>query len=453
MLSRTLTLHVGNTKMSNQALDLLIDCELLKSNGKIIDIYKISKSELSRRFLHFTQARQESIHAEFDAHPTDSRLNAQFSTSSSKFSKENTLSSLLVYNRIILDDPLVSPQSSISIDDLHKGLQFYSWLHPLIRSGFVNVYPIDYYNKPSEDIPILSSEDAFRSSISPKIHDYAHKHAALKSTIMEDGRVFVLQEDAIIKRRSALTVTFENDRFYSGVSMFRFERMENFKSNDGKLHYEKSWDKDEILSEEKFKQWAYQATNQAIMARLKAICNQASLAQKLGHTYITESEFESTLLSLSNTQGAEPISPGVKFLNLNESFLNIESPNTIIELRNKYPTAFERFNSTLISASEDLHGVETEEFDRKCKILFQKEIMPQVDEVRSAIGQISSGLLKGTLTSLSGVSLAISTGATIALVPALLATASAALSETIPTLRELQLKKQRPGYIWHRLTR
>ena len=440
--------------MSNQALDLLIDCELLKPNGKPINIYKIPKSELSRRFSHFIQARQESIHAEFDVYLTDSKLNAQFSTSSSKFSKENTLSSLLVYNRIILDDPLVSPRSSISMDDLYKGLQFYSWLHPLIRSGFVNVYPIDYYNNPSEDIPILRSEDAFRSSISPEIHDYAHKHAALKSTITEDGRVFVLQEDASIKRRSALTVTFENDRFYSGVSMFRFERMENFKSSDGKLHYDKRWDKDEILSEEKFKQWAYQATNQAIMARLKAICNQASLAQKLGHTYITESEseFESTLLSLSNTQGAEPISPGVKFLNLNESFLNIESPNTIIELRNKYSTAFERFNSTLISASEDLHGVEIEEFNRKCKTLFQNEIMPQVDEIRSAIGQISSGLLKGTLTSLSSVSLAISTGSTIALVPALIATATMALSETIPTLRELQLKKQRPGYIWHRLT-
>ena len=439
--------------MSNQALDLLIDCELLKSNGKTIDIYKIPRSELSRRFSHFTKARQESIHAEFDAYPTDSKLNAQFSTWSSQYSKEKTLSSLLVYNRIILNDPLVSSHSSIDMDDLHKGLQFYSWLYPLIRSGFVNVYPINYYNNPSQDIPILCSEDAFKSSISPKIHDYAHKNATLKSAAMDDeGRMLILREDASIKRRSALVVNFENDRLYSGANLFRFERMENFKSNDGKLHYEKSWDKDEVLSEEKFKQWAYQATNQAIMARLKAICNQSSLAQKLGHTYITESEFESTLLSLSNTQDAEPISPGVKFLNLNESFLNIESPNTIIELRNKYPTAFERFNSTLISASEDLHGTSAEEFDRNCKVLFQNEIMPQVDEIRSAIGQISSGLLKGTLTSLSSVSLAISTGSTIALVPGLIATASMALSETIPTLRELQLKKQRPGYIWHRLT-
>ena len=52
--------------------------------------------------------------------------------------------------------------------------------------------------------------------------------------------------------------------------------------------YQQHWDKDGVLSEEKFKHWAYQATNQAIIARLKAICNQVSRAQELGHTYITD---------------------------------------------------------------------------------------------------------------------------------------------------------------------
>lgn len=440
--------------MSNQALDLLIECELLKSNGSVMDIDKLPKEELSRRFSYFVQARRESIYVEVDTYPADSKLNAQFSTWSSKFSKENTLSSLLVYNRVVLDDPLVSSRPGISMEDLHKGLQFYSWLHPLIRGGFVTVYPIEYYNKPSESIPIFSSEDAFRSSISPEIHDYAHANTVLKSVVMDnEGQMLVLREEASVKRRTALNVDFKNDRVYSGVSLFRFETMENFKGEDGKFSYEKRWDKDGVLPEKKFKHWAYQATNQAIIARLKAICNQVSLAQELGHTYITESEFESTLLSLSNTQGVKPISPCVKFLNLNDSFINVESPHTIIELRNKHSIAFERFNNSLISVSEELHGINAEDFDRKCRALFHNEIMPQVDEMRSAIGQIGSGFLKGTLASFCGVGLAISTGSAVSLVPSLLASVSLGLTETLPALREFQLKKKRPGYIWHRLAK
>jgi hypothetical protein len=440
--------------MSNQALDLLIECELLKSNGSVIDLDKVSNEELSRRFSYFVVARQGSIYTEVEKYPLDSKLNAQFSTWSSRFSKENTLSSLLIYNRVVLDDPLVSSRPGISIDNLKAGLEFYSWLHPLIRAGFVTVYPISYYEKPSEDIPMFSSKDAFRSSISPAIHDYAHANAVLKSVMMDDeGQMLVMREDASIKRRTALNVNFVNDRLYSGVGLFKFTTIENAKRDGDRITYQQHWDKDGVLSEEKFKHWAYQATNQAIIARLKAICNQVSLAQELGHTYITESEFESTLLSLSNTQGAKQISPCVKFLNLNDDFLNVESPHTIIELRDKHPTAFERFNSSLISVSEELHGIDDEKFGDKSRALFQKEIMPQVDEVRSAIGQISSGFVNGTVTSFCGVGLAICTGSVLPFVSSLVISAVQGVSASLPAFREFQLTKKRPSYIWHRLAK
>ncbi|MGG7647931.1 hypothetical protein ACQ4OB_07860 [Pseudomonas sp. ES4] len=439
--------------MSNQALDLLIECELLKSNGDVIDVYKLPDKELTRRFSCYVKARRASVESEVDAYLVDSKLNAQFSTWSSKFSKENTLSSLLVYNKVVLNDPLVSSKPTISMDALSKGLEFYSWLHPLIRNNFVTVYPIDFYDRPSESVPLWRSEDAFRSSISPEIHDYAHSHAILKSVLRDDnGQMLILREDANVKRRTALHVGFKDDQLYSGVGLFLHQTIENARKGAGNtIAYEPNWDSNGVLSQEQFERWAYQATNQAIIARLKAIYNQTSLAQKLGHTYITESSFESTLLSLSHTKSAEPISPCVRFFNVNEEFINIESPQTIIELRDKYPRAFDRFNGSLVSVSEELHGVSSESFDRKCQNLFHKEIMPQVDEVRSAIGQISSGFTKGTLSSFCGVGLAINTGSVAPLISTLLLTAAQGLSETLPALREFQLMKGRPAYIWHRL--
>lgn len=441
--------------MSIQALDLLVESELLKSNGSVVDIYKLPDEELSRRFSYYANARRACMVMEIERHPTDMKLNAQFSTWSSKFSKENTLSSLLIYNSVVLDDPLISSEKLISIDDLYQGLVFFSWLHPLIKSNLVTVYPISFYGRPNNTIPLLSSEDAFRSSISSEIHDYAHGSVLIKSVIRDDqGRMLVLNEDASLNRRTALNIEFKDDQLYSGVGLFLFQTTENIREGDGKtLVYDQVWDKDGVLPKEKFERWAYQATNQAIIARLKAICNQTELAQNLGHTYITESKFESVLLSLSHSKNAEQISPCVKFFNINNEFVSIESPSLLLQLREKHTGAFDRFNLSLLSVSEELHGTQPEAFERKCKALFEKDIMPQVDEIRNAIGQISSGFVKGTLSSFCGVGLAVSTGSVAPLVPSLLLSAAQGLSETLPAVRQLQLMKKKPAYIWHRLVK
>lgn len=440
--------------MSNHALELLIECELLKPNGGLVQLDSVPDQELSIRYSHFVRARQSGIYKEIKNHPKEKHLNAQFSTWSSQFSKEQTLSSLLIYNQVILNDPLVTSDQGISFEKLKAGLEYYSWLYPLIRAGFVSVYPINYYDNPSTDIPMLYSEDAFKSSIAPAIHDFAHSNVILKSAIAgKNDDMYVLSEDAFIKRRTALSVTFRNDTIYSGVGLFKHMTMEDIQRDGERLRFRQHWDKDGTLPEEKFRHWAYQATNQAIMARLKAICSQTALAQELGHTYITESEFESHLLSLSNTSDAQTISPAVKFLELNDKFISIQDPTKIIELREKHPDAFYRFNHTLISASDELHGLEESEFEKKSRVLFNKEILPQVDEVRQAVGQISSGFVKGALGSLSGVGLAIATGSAVSLVPSLLASISYGLTETLPAVRQLQSYKKRPGYIWHRLVK
>lgn len=440
--------------MSNRALDLLIECELLKSDGRAINLQPIPSDELSRRYSAFVNARQSDVHGEIEDYAADSKLNAQFSTWSAKFSKEKALSSLLTYNRIVLNDPLVSNDAGISLNDLLEGIAFYSWLFPLIRAGLVSVYPINYYDRPTKEIPMLSSEDAFRSSISPAIHDFAHSNVILKSAVMGDeGQMFILKEEAGVKRRTALSVSFTNDTLYSGVGLFKFTTMSNLKAEGDEISFDQSWEKDGVVPEEKFNQWAYQATNQAIIARLKAIANQVRLAENLGHTYITESAFESTLLSLSNTSNAQSISPCVKFLEINSSSQTLASPETIIELRDRYSTAFERFNLSLLSVSEELSGIEATEFHRKSLALYEREIMPQIDEVRGAIGQIGSGVVKGVLASFCGVGLAIGTGTEISLVPALLASISSGLTETLPAVRQLQSMKKRPAYIWHRLAK
>src|SRR5699024_9169959 len=129
------------------------------------------------------------------------------------------------------------------------------------------------------------------------------------------------------------------------------------------------------LDKEKFDRWAYQTINQAMRVRLKNIYNETKLAGEMGHIYVTESEYECELLSRSGTENVSPSNRPCKFFNANEALINIDSPETIIELREKYPVAFERFNSSVLYAVEHLKDVEPENFEAKAQLYFTNEIL------------------------------------------------------------------------------
>lgn len=441
--------------MSNHALDLLIECELLRSNGKPIDLKGLSESELSRRYSAYVSSRRSTLPGEINSYDRNQKLSAQYSTWSAKPTREKILSSLLIYNKLTIDDPLISSDDQISMSALEEGVAFLSWLYPLIRAGFVSIFPITFYNTPSNLIPIWHSEDAFRSAIPEDLHDFAHRNAILKSVVQsEDGAMLVLHEDASIKRRTALHVGFQDDNLYSGVSLYIFQTIEKMKKNqDGTFSIQQRWKKNGTLSQEEFKHWSYQTINQTMLARLKAIYNQSHLAQLLGNTYITESAFESKILSFSKTENSEMISCAINFLSLKDSLFKVDSPKTIIHLREKYPAAFERFNTSILSVADELQGVEPGEFQRRSQKLLDTEILPQIDECRSTINQLQLGLTGGVLTSLGGIALAINTESMLPFIPALLSTTATALTAALPALGSYQSQKSKPSYIWHRLSK
>ncbi|QNH05394.1 hypothetical protein HNQ27_22425 [Pseudomonas sp. B11D7D] len=431
--------------MSILALDLLIDAGLITASGKVVDLSRLTDHEISLRISQYSNARIQTAISEVERKYDGKWLSALFSTSSADVSPGKLLSSSLVYESITIDDPLVSSASTISHEQLRKGLELFSWAFDLIRAGFIKIIPISYFNRPSDEVPLLHSDDAFRSSIPESIHDFVHANAILRSVLQDDkGRMLVLSESAEVRRRTALNVSFKDDYWHTGVSLYLFQTVEN-----GQVR----WDKDGSLSREKFKHWAYQAINQAMRARLITIYNESYLATATGHTYVTESSFESRFLAMSGSSDFSGGAVSAKFLDANNSFISIDSPKTIIELRDKYATAFERFNYSLLSVSEELNGVAPEDFERKAEILFHREIMPQIDEIRENVNSISSSSVKGVLSSLVGLSAAIATGSSLPLIPALMSSVSAGVTEAFPSISNQQILKNKPAYIWHRVTK
>lgn len=431
--------------MSRLALDLLIDAGLITSFGKVVDISILPDLEISTRISKYRNARLQTIFSEIETYHDSKWLNAFFSTSSAEVNYSKLLSSALVYDSIMIDDPLVSSSTSISYEKLKKGLELFSWAFELIRAGYIKIVPISFFNYQSNGIPLLKSDDAFRSSIPKEIHDFIHKNAILKSVVQNDqGNMLILNESAEVSKRTALNVSFKDDYWHTGVSLYLFQTLEN-----GKI----TWDKDSLMNKDKFDHWSYQTINQAMRARLIGIYNESHLASITGHTYITESSFESTFMAMSGNSDYSSGSISAKFLKANDSFINIDSPRTILELRDKYHKAFERFNYSLQNITEELSGIEPDNFDLKAENLFHKEIMPQIDEIRDNVNLISSSGIKGSLCSLVGLSAAIATGSSLPLIPALMSSISAGLSETFPSISQHQRLKNRPAYIWHRITK
>ncbi|MDP2562673.1 hypothetical protein [Psychrobium sp. 1_MG-2023] len=441
--------------MSNLSLNLLIDAGLITSSGKVVDLKKLPANEISNRLSQYNRGRIETAESEISNHESTDKLSALFSTGSTSKNTASILSSSLVYDSIVIDDPIVTSSNEISFDRLVRGLKLFEWGYELIRANFLKVLPISFFNKPSNDIPLLLSDDAFKSCIPPKIHDFIHENATLKSVVRSDkGEMLILSEDAYKNRRTALNVEFINDYWKSGVSLYLFETLENcIEDESGGFACQKIWNPEGKLEKERFNTWAYQAINQAIRCRLNNIYNETFLAERLGHTYITESSFEAKFMSMSGDTTCSTGSISAKFLKANNSFINIDSPNTILELRNKHSEAFERFNFSLQSISEELSGVDPELFDRKAENLFHKEILPQVDEIRDNVNLISSSGVKGALGSLVGLSAAIATGSSLPLIASIMNTVSSGVTEAFPAISQQQRFQKRPAYIWHRVTK
>lgn len=439
--------------MSKIAIDLLIEAGLLTSYGKAVNINKLSMDEVSQRIKQYNSARISVIESEINSYSTTNKLNALFSSSSTRNDMPNILSSCLVYDSIILNDPLVTSSSDINLVRISNGLRFFEWAFELIKSEFILIIPISYINKPNNNVPILTSEDCFQSSIPREIHDFIHENKIITSVKgNKDGSMIFLDEDASVNRRTLLKVGFKNDYWRLGVGIFKHQTLKNCTENDdGTFSCERVWYPNKKLDFDKFNLWSYQSVNQAMMSRLNNIYNETYIAEKLGHTYVTESNFEAKLLSMSGLNDSEKKHSSARFLDANHSNIQIDRPETIIELRDKYSSAFERFNFSLQSISDELSNVSDEEFDDKAKKLFHKEIMPQIDEIRSNANAFSGASTKGFLATMTGFSIAIATGSTVPIIPSLLIGLGGAMAETIPLLSNISNNKKKPSYIWHKI--
>ena len=206
--------------MSNLALDTLIEVGLLNAQGATCNISSLPDHEVSKRISAYIQSRAVQFPLELKNVSVSGRLSGLYSSTSVDLTNSKILASALIYESQIINDPLMV-RGNIRHKDLIEGLNLFSYFFKLIRSDIVKIYPLlDLVQPNDNEIPVLASDDAFKSSIPENIHDYIHENAVQKSVISnENGGMYVLSEYADVNRRMALNVSFKNDYWQNGTSV------------------------------------------------------------------------------------------------------------------------------------------------------------------------------------------------------------------------------------------
>ena len=229
--------------------------------------------------------------------------------------------------------------------------------------------------------------------------------------------------------------------------------MEKIKDVEGGIEVRQIWDENKILDKKFYDTWSYQAVNQAMRVRLKNIYNETVFANDVGHTYVTESKFESGLLALAGIDNGVAAHNPCRFIEANNSLLNIDSPNVIVKLREKYPVAFENFNSSLLYMMERLRETDESNFEEKSRLYFKHEILPQVEEIRSNAKSIRRTIASGTAVSLGGLAFSMITGeGSLPFIPSLLYVVSQVAPGGYEPFMQQRDFKKKPAYIWHKIS-
>tara|TARA_R110002167_G_scaffold61913_4_gene174935 strand:- start:34882 stop:36282 length:1401 start_codon:yes stop_codon:yes gene_type:complete len=464
--------------MTVSALEILQALDFLDQSDRVVDLSQFELIDLQKKLHYYRSSRIQSISKDADdSLPGSDDLAVVISSTSARNDVESLLPSCFMYNRLYANDPLINianPKdelsdiykkafsldnvTSLDLEDLTKALKYFSNLAPLIRIGAIHILPIKEVVSPSrmpgEGLPIFMSQDLFRSEIPDHIHDFIHQNANISEVapFAEGGGLIIFDRPPSSPTRG-IAVQFKNDsaNYYPPFYLLQETRLEE-KVSDTQLRLSFQLDWENPPSQSQYEAWVYQSVNRTIISRLHNVARELSISGNLKATYLTESQFESELCSLSFGDPADKHdrSTAVNFLNANSPYLSINDPQTLANMRSGNPKIFERWQHSLMYAIQELNGYEGD-FSEYSKQLFEKEIQPQIDELNKALIKMSGGIGGATLLTAGTIGLALLSSATLPFAAVLGFGALAATGRAMPSIADYITARKGPAFIWKKI--
>ncbi|MGI6098895.1 MAG: hypothetical protein ACOYD3_03940 [Kiritimatiellia bacterium] len=461
--------------MSKHALELLNSVGFLDKNDDIVDLSRHKESELKKIIAYYANSRRKALEGEISQIDISKGLSSLVSSISAKSDVPTILPSMLVYDRLLVDDPLfrlhredsdflrannkmlgLSMEENLEHKKVIDTLQFFKKLAPLMRHGMVFCLPLaGLHRPPTTKMAINYSNDCFKSAVPDVVHDFIHDNAIISEMQpAPDGKGFLILGREPNKPTRAIMVTFQRDNALSRHPFYLLHEMQpTAQLSDTRFAVTLNVPWDSPPNERDYRTWVYQSINKTIGHRLKAMSTEIAIAEKVGAVYTTESDFEAQLCGKLGLKDADHDAPAdaVNFLRANEPRLRIDSAYSVLRLRLDNPQMFEQFQDTLIEVSSQLHGAN--DFDHKARRLLSTEIIPQVLEIETAAKKLRGAITGAVLETSTTIGLALLSGESLPFATVLgLGTAMTA-AKSFPSVSEYLSVRKRPAFIWRQITR
>jgi hypothetical protein len=465
----------SETVVSVRALEALQVIELLHKNDSAVDLSKLDPVILQRKLDYYRTDRLRNADRDaVDSLQVDRDLASLVSSVSARNSLELLLPLGFLYNRVYTNDPLFrlgaptheytkaqnlsmgwEAETALDPSAVGNALRYFERLAPLVRSGVVTVLPLEELHAPPEEIPVFYSPDCFRSEVPAHIHDFVHRRAIVRELgTVPDQRGFVIYDHAPPTPTRGIAVTFADDFDPFGMQIYLLSQMEVLDRAKHHFRFSQKLDWNDPPDKATFDAWVYQSINRTIINRIQSVAREIGVSQRINATYLTESKFEAELCGCPyqlSAPGRERLD-AVNFLNANFPYLKIDSAATLARLRGDNAPLFERWQRTLLAAAEQLNGCD-QDFDYRAQQLFEKEIRPQVDELRRALTKAGGQVGGAALLTAGTIGMALLSNAALPFAAVLGLGALTVGGYALPTVTEYLSKRNGPAFLWSKLTK
>lgn len=455
-------------------LSLLRTMGLLKKDNSLANVSHFSPRSLDRILAYYLQASRTNATKDMEAAATNSSgLAAFISSISAQNAPLSLLPSSLLYDRVIVDDPLLhlaiarenassalvfgtGSSSTVSKAELVNCLNYFASLAPLIHSGVVTVLPLSlahYQPMPRDAVPIRYDPDGYRSVVPPGLYEYVHKRAVVTAIKLdvESGQHILLPDDK--RLLPGICIAFDGDPDYTKVSFYNYFVAHGIRDQGNEVtEMHLSHSPDVELSESVYRDWVEQSVNQSVGERIDAVTKELVLSNRFTATYLTESEFEAHLLGCSSDRTqASRAADAINFLNANLGSLQLRSAQTVADLRDKHAGALTNFRASLMTFA--MRAREVDDFSNRANEIFASEVEPAVRDLERGLSKTLTAVAKGAIAGIATVGFGIATGTAVPFIAGAAVAASMGLSEALPTLSEYRASRNRPEFIWSKIVK
>lgn len=457
--------------MSKQTLECLRSISFLKKDNSVADLRRIPQDELKQKLAHFYESRMRNANREVSGLVSlQSKHSALISSVSSANAVIPHCTKLLTIETLYVDDPLLklaSPQNemskmeheglgiasddSVDLAQLMNKLQYFSVLAPYIEAGFLHTLPLGALHEPPKELPFFIPKNLYRDLVPDDAKEFVRKSAIVKPMEQSPAGIIILSRPNTERKRQ-VSITFEADEASNHGLFYCFRRAQvESVGPDGAVRFIFDPWNDEPLEKAQYDIWIEQSINKTIGVRLESISKEMQIAEALGAPYLTESTFEANLLARTGQPVSSTSATAINFLQANSHLLNLEDPEAIYRLRTDHAELLNRFRLSVAMVSEELSGLDGDDFEERAQRLFEREVQPQIAEVNTAIGRIHSAAAKGLLQTGSALILGLLTGSALPVAALLSLSASGVTSEALPAIGDYQRLRKQPQFIWHKL--